>query len=66
MQTDSTSLKLPIENPEENKVFDEVALRFVKLSPNYNHIPAPDDGNGLEKAFADTIAVDGLIPETTE
>jgi integrase len=32
----------------------------------YNHIPAPDDGKGLEKAFADTIAVDDLTPETTK
>ncbi len=27
----------------------------------YNHISAPDDGNRLEKAFADTIAVDDLM-----
>jgi len=32
----------------------------------YNHIPAPDDGKGLEKAFAETISGDDLIPETTE
>jgi integrase len=32
----------------------------------YNHIPAADDGNGLEKAFADTIVLDNLAAETTE
>ncbi len=32
----------------------------------YDHIPAPDDGKGLEKAFADTISGDNLTPETTE
>jgi integrase len=32
----------------------------------YNHIPAPDDGNGLEKAFGDTIVLDNLTAETTE
>jgi len=32
----------------------------------YNHIPAPGDGKGLEKAFTDTISGDDLIPETTE
>jgi len=29
-------------------------------------IDPPDDGKGLEKEFVDTIAVDDLIPETTE
>ncbi len=30
----------------------------------YNHIPAPDDGAGLEKAFTDTIGMDNSMPET--
>ena len=32
----------------------------------YNHIPAPDDGKGLEKAFSDTISMDDFTPETTK
>ncbi len=32
----------------------------------YNHIPAPDDGTGLEKAFTKTLSSDDVIPEVTE
>ena len=32
----------------------------------YNHIPAPDDGKGLEKAFANTNVMDNSTPETTK
>jgi len=49
-------------------VQEQVGHKMTKMIIDhyYSHISAPDDGNGLEKAFADTIAEDDLIPETTE